>query len=298
MFFRSQTDGGLCFLAKRGKTLQKGEGLKGMKKSIKHAIISVSAIVAISAASVFGASAACINKTQNIECKNSYNISKIISQQTNKDNLFCQNYKITINGIDCSFTSNQQIKKICTGKGTASNDIVNNETPEKAPDTSTDTDTNINTNTNTNNSTNTSNNNSNSTGAENATQGTSNVSDMEREVVVLINQIRASYGLPELTLNEKLSSVARVKAQDMASNKYFSHTSPTYGSPFDMMRSFGITYNTAGENIAMGYKTAEAVVNGWMNSEGHRANILNSSFTQIGMGYVSNGNYWVQMFIG
>ena len=79
---------------------------------------------------------------------------------------------------------------------------------------------------------------------------------------------------------------------------YFSHTSPTYGSPFDMMKQFGITYRTAGENIAMGYPTAEAVVDGWMNSEGHRANILNASFTEIGVGYVADGNYYTQMFIG
>ena len=65
-----------------------------------------------------------------------------------------------------------------------------------------------------------------------------------------------------------------------------------------MMKTFGISYRTAGENIAMGQRTPEEVVNAWMNSEGHRANILNASFTQIGMGYVAEGNYWTQMFIG
>ena len=78
---------------------------------------------------------------------------------------------------------------------------------------------------------------------------------------------------------------------------YFSHTSPTYGSPFDMMKNFGISYRSAGENIAKGYATPEAVVKGWMNSPGHRANILNKSFTHIGVGYVENGSYWTQMFI-
>jgi uncharacterized YkwD family protein len=95
----------------------------------------------------------------------------------------------------------------------------------------------------------------------------------------------------------QLSRVARYKSQDMSDIGYFSHTSPTYGSPFEMMRSFGISYRTAGENIAKGYRTAEAVVNGWMNSPGHRANILNSTYTHIGVGYVSQGNYWTQMFI-
>ena len=79
---------------------------------------------------------------------------------------------------------------------------------------------------------------------------------------------------------------------------YFSHTSPTYGSPFQMMKAFGLSYRTAGENIAYGQRTPQEVVNAWMNSSGHRANILNSSYTQIGVGYVANGNYWTQMFIG
>jgi uncharacterized protein YkwD len=83
----------------------------------------------------------------------------------------------------------------------------------------------------------------------------------------------------------------------MRDKGYFSHTSPTYGSPFNMLKSFGISYKSAGENIARGYTTPKAVVDGWMNSPGHRANILNSSFTEIGVGYAS-GNYWTQMFIG
>ena len=92
--------------------------------------------------------------------------------------------------------------------------------------------------------------------------------------------------------------MARYKSQDMKDNKYFSHTSPVYGSPFDMMKNFGINYRTAAENIAKGQATPQAVVNAWMNSSGHRANILNPSFTKIGVGYVKSGNYWTQMFIG
>lgn len=120
----------------------------------------------------------------------------------------------------------------------------------------------------------------------------------EQEVIRLVNEIRAENGLPALTYNWELSRVARYKSQDMKDNRYFSHTSPVYGSPFEMMRSFGISYRSAGENIARGYATPQAVVNGWMNSSGHRANILNASFTQIGVGYVAAGNYWTQMFIG
>ncbi|MEA4989133.1 MAG: CAP domain-containing protein [Anaerovorax sp.] len=130
---------------------------------------------------------------------------------------------------------------------------------------------------------------------ENASIGT-----YEQQVVTLVNQERAKQGLSPLTLNTKLSSVAETKAADMRDKNYFSHTSPTYGSPFDMMKQFGISYKSAGENIAMGQKTPESVMNGWMNSEGHRANILNANYTEIGVGYVtdSKGNtYWVQMFI-
>lgn len=124
------------------------------------------------------------------------------------------------------------------------------------------------------------------------------VSSYEREVIRLVNEARVSYGLKPLTENWELSRVARYKSQDMRDRHYFSHTSPTYGSPFEMIKAFGLSYRTAGENIAYGYRTPKAVVDGWMNSSGHRANILNASFTQIGVGYVPNGNYWTQMFIG
>lgn len=120
----------------------------------------------------------------------------------------------------------------------------------------------------------------------------------EQEVIRLVNVERAKAGLKALTEDWELSRVARYKSQDMHDLRYFSHTSPTYGSPFDMMKAFGIRYRTAGENIAMGYRTPAAVVQGWMNSPGHRANILNASYTKIGVGYVAGGNYWTQHFIG
>ncbi|MBQ8390218.1 MAG: SafA/ExsA family spore coat assembly protein [Oscillibacter sp.] len=124
------------------------------------------------------------------------------------------------------------------------------------------------------------------------------VTAYEAEVIRLVNAERAKQGLKALTANWELSRVARYKSQDMVDNKYFSHTSPTYGSPFQMIKNFGISFRTAGENIAYGQRTPQAVVNAWMNSSGHRANILNSSYTQIGVGYVASGNYWTQMFIG
>lgn len=124
------------------------------------------------------------------------------------------------------------------------------------------------------------------------------VSAFEKKVAELVNQERAKQGLKPLTLDTKLSDVARAKSQDMKDKNYFSHTSPTYGSPFDMMKKFGITYRAAGENIAKGQRTPEEVMNAWMNSDGHRKNILSPNFTHIGVGYVASGNIWTQMFIG
>lgn len=127
---------------------------------------------------------------------------------------------------------------------------------------------------------------------------TSALSAYEQEVVTLTNRYRAKYGLAPLTADTHLSDIARMKSQDMHDKGYFDHTSPTYGTPFDMMKRFDVSYRSAGENIAMGYRTAQSVVAGWMNSPGHRANILNKNFTKIGVGYVADGSYCTQMFIG
>ena len=124
------------------------------------------------------------------------------------------------------------------------------------------------------------------------------VSAYESKVLELVNVERQKNGLSALKMDTALSNVARKKSEDMKAKNYFSHTSPTYGSPFDMMKQFGISYRTAGENIAMGQRTPQEVVTAWMNSPGHRANILNANFTHLGVGYVASGNYWTQMFIG
>ncbi len=129
-------------------------------------------------------------------------------------------------------------------------------------------------------------------------QATGSISQYARQVVDLTNEQRRRNGLSDLQIDTRLSSVAQTKSQDMQQNGYFSHTSPTYGSPFDMMRDFGVSYRTAGENIAQGQRTPQEVVNAWMNSEGHRRNILNGNFTHIGVGYEPTGNHWTQMFIG
>ena len=123
------------------------------------------------------------------------------------------------------------------------------------------------------------------------------VTSFEQEVIRLVNEQRAKNGLSALTYDWEVARVARYKSQDMKDNGYFAHNSPVYGTPFQMIRNFGISFRSAGENIAKGYSTPQAVVNGWMNSSGHRANILNANYTHIGVGYVAGGNYWTQMFI-
>lgn len=122
----------------------------------------------------------------------------------------------------------------------------------------------------------------------------------EQETINLVNAQRTAAGLSALKVDNELQNVAKTKAQDMVNNNYFSHTSPTYGSPFDMMKKFGITYKSAGENIA-GNSSNSGAVNAWMNSEGHKANILNTSYNYTGLAVVSSSKYgkiYVQMFIG
>ena len=139
---------------------------------------------------------------------------------------------------------------------------------------------------------------SNSGGSSN-TQ-TSILTTDEQEVFDLINKQRTNNGLQALQIDNEVQRVARIKAQDMVDNNYFSHTSPTYGSPFDMLKSFKVSYKTAGENLA-GNSSNSSAVTAWMNSSGHKANILNSSFNYTGIGVVSSPKYgkiYVQMFIG
>lgn len=125
----------------------------------------------------------------------------------------------------------------------------------------------------------------------------SDLGEFEQEVVDLTNQEREKNGLQPLKVDNELSGVARDKSSDMQQNNYFDHNSPTHGSPFDMMDSYGIDYTSAAENIAKGQPTPEEVVDGWMNSDGHRENILDGSFTHIGVGFIEQGNVWTQQFI-
>ncbi len=135
--------------------------------------------------------------------------------------------------------------------------------------------------------------------SNNSGTNTSLTSD-ELETFNLVNQQRINNGLPALKIDYEVQRIARIKAQDMVNNNYFDHNSPTYGTPFNMLKNFGVSYNSAGENIA-GNSSNNAAVTAWMNSSGHRANILNGNYNYTGIGVVSSPKYgkvYVQMFIG
>ena len=124
------------------------------------------------------------------------------------------------------------------------------------------------------------------------------VAAYEQEVFDLVNQIREENGLEPFVYNETLAETARAHSQDMIDRNFFDHTNPDGKSPFDRMRDNGLSYSMAAENIAVGYPSPEAVVEGWMNSEGHRANILGGC-EELGVGLAlggSYGYYWTQCF--
>lgn len=125
------------------------------------------------------------------------------------------------------------------------------------------------------------------------------------QVVQLTNNFRVQHGLQPLSYNLKLASSAQAHSQSMALQDFFSHTSKDGLSPFDRIRAAGYQYSAAAENIAAGYTTAEQVVQGWINSPGHRTNMLNPNLKEIGVGYyylasdtgnVNYYHYWTQSF--
>lgn len=136
--------------------------------------------------------------------------------------------------------------------------------------------------------------------SENDTNTSSEMGNLENEVITLVNQERTNAGLSTLTKNNELTNIARIKSNDFIENNYFSHTSPTYGTPFEMLKNYGISYSAAAENIASGQPTATEVMNSWMSSSGHRANILSDTYNQIGVGVARDSDgklYWTQLFI-
>ncbi len=117
------------------------------------------------------------------------------------------------------------------------------------------------------------------------------------QVVKLVNEERAKAGLSALEMKADITTAANVRTKEI--QQTFSHTRPNGNSFSSVLREQGVSFNGAGENIAWGQKSPEQVMNAWMNSDGHRANILNKNFKNIGVGHYQdeNGvNYWVQLF--
>lgn len=126
--------------------------------------------------------------------------------------------------------------------------------------------------------------------------GNTSESAYVNEVLKLVNKYRASNGLPPVSLDNAICSAAEIRAKEIV--RSFSHTRPDGRSCFSVLSDNGISYNGAGENIAYGQDTPDKVMTAWMNSDGHRANILNGSFTKLGVGIYSSGGtiYWAQLF--
>lgn len=127
-----------------------------------------------------------------------------------------------------------------------------------------------------------------------------NLTDDEKTLFSLINEERKKNNLSELQIDENLQNVARLKAQDLVNNNYFSHTSPTLGTPFEMLKNNNIQYKTASENIA-GNSDISAAVKSWLASDSHKENILSNNYNYTGIGVVDSiayGKIFVELFIG
>ncbi len=125
-------------------------------------------------------------------------------------------------------------------------------------------------------------------------------SNFQQDILVLVNAERRKAGLSALTLNAKLSQAAQNHTNDMVAKKYFAHTSPSGSTMVTRVKATGYVYSTIGENIAAGNGTAAGTMTQWMNSPGHRANILNPKFKELGVGYAPSTDkykhYWTQVF--
>ncbi|PJM96837.1 CAP domain-containing protein [Streptomyces sp. CB01373] len=129
-----------------------------------------------------------------------------------------------------------------------------------------------------------------------ASKDTSASSEATARVVELVNSERSKVGCSALTVNDKLTKAAQAHSEDMAAHQNMSHTGSDGSNPGDRITRAGYSWQSYGENVAYGYATPEQVMAGWMGSPGHKANILNCSFKEIGVGLAQPGNYWTQEF--
>lgn len=215
-------------------------------------------------------------------------------------------YAVKLPDNNIGFVPENQCKPVVTGKDTKPNittpgttpGMSPNNTPGTIPNTTKQPKTND-TNTSPNYTPGTNDTTPGTTAKDTDTTNSNSLSDQEQEMLRLVNEARAQNNVPALKLDMELTNVARIKSQDMIDNNYFSHNSPTYGSPFDMMNDFGIEYVKAGENIA-GNQSVQNAHDSLMKSPGHRKNILDASYTHIGLGIKEGGQYgnmFTQMFI-
>jgi len=290
-----------------------------MNKKLKN-ILSVGAITMLTASSMLPVNALC--KSSNTKYVISRNVYIYVNGVKYKlplspacPNLECKpqfkpdnncNSHITIKPNNNNSNSNTTNKPSTDNNSSDNNTNKPNTNNNSSSNTTNKPNTNNNSSDNNTNKPNTNNNSSdNNTNKpdtnNNSSNTTTDFSSYQQQVLDLVNAERTKRGLSPLTLDAKLCNVATKKSEDMVAKNYFDHTSPTYGSPFDMMRQFGVSYQAAGENIAKGQSTPQEVMNSWMNSSGHRANILSSNFTKLGVGIAKDSNgrlYWTQMFIG
>ena len=275
-----------------------------MKKTIMA--ITAAAMVLSNVSGVYAATANNLNKS--IYCLNSVNLlqSKINSLKNNctvsnlyclEDNTFKFNCNINSNCNDNNSgnttTPEEKPESKPETKPEEKPDITPEIKPEEKPDTTPD-----NNNGNTGNGTQKPD--DNTTKPENGggnSQGSVSLSAFEQEVLDLVNKERAAYGLSALQADSKVQAAAKTRANEIL--KSFSHTRPDGRAFSTSLNEAGATYSGAGENIAKGQRTPEEVVNAWMNSAGHRANILNSKYKYLGVGCVKSGSSsyaWTQIF--
>lgn len=294
-----------------GTTSTCSNGVQAALKSVESKTTSNSVSSCPQNSTVQQAVKAAANSNKNSNCSNNGNSTNTVNDISQYLNLLnCNQNGNYVNGIACFSGSNCKIGDCVrlTNCLYQVNCKTNNSSTSNCKTNSNANSTNSNANSSSSNGK--TNSNASSAPASSAPKGNTSstpsstgasYSSFQNQVVQLVNKERAANGLKALTINTQLTKTATLKSEDMVKLNYFDHTSPTYGSPFDMMKQFGITYRAAGENIAKGQTTPEQVMQGWMNSPGHRANILNASFTQIGVGIAktAQGQYvWTQQFIG
>ncbi len=260
-----------------------------MKKKILA--LTLAATLTLSSTSVFAATTTCTKSNYDLNSLKNY-ICNLNSENTNITNMTVNGKTVDLNSIDWKSVLNS--KTICPSdtKQTAEKPATTQAT-EKPAETQAATEKPATTQTTAKKPVAT------QQAAPSKTEVSSSVSSYEQKVVELVNVERQKAGLSSLSLDTAISNVARMKSKDMANNNYFAHQSPTYGSAGDMLTKYGIKWSAWGENIASGQRTPQEVVTAWMNSPGHKANIMSTNFSKLGVGYAVNSNgtpYWTQMF--